>query len=62
MSGVYIPDMEIPKAPSIYRIEFDSCGNPYLLSDNGDLGLWHLVPVPDHGRLIIEDGEIIEDS
>lgn len=51
MPGVYIQGMELPKSPGKYRIEFDSCGNPYFLSDNDDLGLWHLVPVPDHGRL-----------
>lgn len=51
MSGIYIPGMEIPKEAGIYRIEFDQCGNPYLLSENGDLGLWHIISVPDHGRL-----------
>lgn len=55
MAGIYIPGMEMPKSSGKYRIEFDSCGNPYLLSDSGDLGLWHLVPVPDHGRLVDVD-------
>lgn len=62
MAGVYIQGMELPKSPGKYRIEFDSCGNPYLLSDNDDLGLWHLVPVPDHGRLIDADKLRIRDA
>lgn len=49
--SVYISGMEMPKEAGTYRIEFDQCGNPYLLSENGDLGLWHIISVPDHGRL-----------
>lgn len=50
--GIYIKEMEMPKEAGTYRIEFDQCGNPYLLSENGDLGLWHIISVPDHGDLI----------
>ena len=49
--GIYIKGMEMPKEAGKYRIEFDQCGNPYLLSDKGDGGIWHIIPVPPHGRL-----------
>lgn len=55
--GIYILGIEMPKDAGTYRIEFDQCGNPYLLSENGDLELWHIISVPDHGRLI--DADII---
>lgn len=51
MSGIYVKGMEMPKEAGTYRIEFDQCGNPYLLSENDDLGLWHIISVPDHGPL-----------
>ena len=53
--GIYIKGMEMPKEAGKYRIEFDQCGNPYLLSDNGDGGIWHIIPVPPHGDLIDRD-------
>lgn len=56
--GVYISGMEVPKEAGTYRIEFDQCGNPYLLSENGDLGLWHIISVPAHGRLIDADAAV----
>ena len=52
MSGIYISGMKMPKEAGKYRIEFDQCGNPYLLSDNDDGGIWHIIPVPEHGDLI----------
>lgn len=60
--GVYIKGMEMPKEAGKYRIEFDQCGNPYLMSDNGDGGIWHINPVPTHGRLIDADKLRIRDA
>lgn len=59
--GIYIKGMEMPKEAGKYRIEFDQCGNPYLLSDNGDGGIWHIIPVPKHGDLI-DRKELIKDD
>ena len=71
MSGIYIPGMEMPSGCSqcYFNMEYGECAAMQYVH-LGDLR-WKtnerhkdcpLVPVPDHGRLIIKDGEIIEDS
>lgn len=59
MSGVYIKGMEMPWCEhQEIDIRRGTDGKWYAI--DGD---WYeIIPVPDHGRLIIKDGEIIEDS
>jgi len=54
MSGVYIPNWDKPKS-------CDDCWAEYAYEIcNSHSDSCPLIAVPDHGRLIIEDGEIIE--
>ena len=66
MSGIYIPNMEMPTTC------YDNCPCQSLHWCNvlkeitepmtgKRIDNCPLIPVPDHGRLIIKDGEIIED-
>ena len=65
MSGIYIPGLDMPtgnpEEPTAIWIypdgsvkAFYNCGKQILTT--------RAVPVPPHGRLIIEDGEIVENS
>ena len=62
MSGVYIKGMQMPTDPlkPIYA-KIYSDGSVFAGTGIG-MSAKEAIPVPDHGRLIIEDGEIIEDS
>ena len=78
MSGVYIPRMKMPtwcgECPFFAHDDYDDtmptwCGRTNYNEWDGNVQYYDtppkycdLVPVPDHGRLIIKDGEIIEDS
>lgn len=69
MSGVYIKGMEMPESCTFCELyDYD---NYWCNLEKRDVepcyqdkpsSFCPLIPVPDHGRLIIEDGEIIEDS
>ncbi len=61
--GVLIKGMEMPKGKPICII-IDQAGQVRRYDLNNDKyeddELFEAVPVPPHGRLIIKDGEIIE--
>lgn len=63
MSGIYIPGLAMPTNCLDCPVYWDKCpnfeteGEEYLERIHPDCPLIH---VPPHGRLIIEDGEIIE--
>ena len=76
MSGIYIPHFKIPAGcwECNYR-DAEWGGDCELMIDNPAKTYEeqyelcpirklckNAIPVPDHGRLIIKDGEIIEDS
>lgn len=68
--SVLIKGMEMPKTESevliiaiesngsVYPVRIDGEGQPMIFPNEEMKN--HAVPVPPHGRLIIEDGEIIE--
>lgn len=65
MSGIYIPGTEMPSSCGeclnigwnyVFECDLDDVESGARRAD------CPLVSVPDHGRLIIKDGEIIEDS
>ena len=64
MSGIYIKGMEMP-GPGRYLIVYPD-GRVVDTDIDGEsqcvIPGSKAIPVPDHGRLIIKDGEIIEDS
>lgn len=64
MSGIYIPGVTVPEDNTILlRIFPESDGIYYteqLDIDEDILAKYFAIPVPDHGRLIIKDGEIVE--
>ena len=73
MAGIYIPGMEMPTRCLACQLSYDCCSciltGESFYKHGGDfdpeekrLDSCPLIHVPDHGRLIIKDGEIIEDS
>lgn len=70
--GVYIPNMEMPASCRKCMIsQPDGCGWICPIIENKPIVDFrvnsrhphcHLVPVPPHGRLIIEEGEIVEQT
>ena len=60
MSGVYIP-MEMPTSCAECRFYGEYC---YAKGDENKYSKLPcpLIPVPDHGRLIIKDGEIVAED
>lgn len=59
MSGIYIRGMEMPDEYDSIHILRDGTAVVYRTES---IDFYKAIPVPEHGRLIIEDGEIIENS
>ena len=59
--GVYIKGMEMP-TEEYGSMTITIYPNGSVMEYIGDIGrsLGYAVPVPEHGRLIIEEGEIVE--
>lgn len=62
--GIYLPYMEMPKDKAV-AVVIHPDGTAYTAKMFAGVCTEHLadctaVPVPPHGRLIIKDGEIIE--
>ena len=58
MSGIYIPNMEIPVGHNEATFGIDADGNPLLAvytDKNIEPEIYYIIPVPDHGRLIDAD-------
>lgn len=57
MSGIYIPNMEMPNPGHIVLVEIDENGDVFAAYDGGRTKLTQhkAVPVPPHGRLIDAD-------
>ena len=65
MSGIYISQISMPTGEGC-KLVLQVFPNGEVYDEHGirlGIGNWSkAIPVPDHGRLIIKDGEIIEDS
>ena len=67
MSGIYIEGIKVPKRCRDCQLKYwdgeeDVCPFVGIIATIGRHDACPLVFVPNHGRLIIKDGEIIEDS
>lgn len=64
MAGIYIPGMAMPESCDVCPFNvFKICLINTL--QEGKYTVTHncpIIPAPDHGRLVIKDGEVVEDN